>query len=120
MLPLNHTLLRICVRPSMTLFKSQQYMTPEQQTIALKFLGALEVEYALCVGEIQKAQAAIADPINMSDEQARHLDFANREIDAIAKYWQQRLVSLIDFIETNNSKINKELAIKYLNHQYER
>ncbi len=93
----------------MMLFKSQQHMTQLQQTIADDFLSMVEPEYALCVGEIRKINDAIATDIG-SDR----LDFANREIDSISKYWQLRLGTLIEFIEQKDITINKELAQKYL------
>lgn len=92
----------------MKLFKSQQSMTQKQQSIADDFLSMVESEYALCVAKIREANGAIA--MDTSDSN----DFANREMDAIAKYWQLRLGVLIEFIEQKNVKINKELAQKYL------
>lgn len=35
-------------------FKNQQYMTPEQLSIAHEFQNMIEAEYALCAGEMKK------------------------------------------------------------------
>jgi len=68
------------------------------------------------VQEMRKANNAIVMdvPTGLSKEDDKRLDYANREIDSINKYWQIRLGHLIEFIETQNPKFNKELAIKYL------
>lgn len=101
------------------MFKSQPYMTPEQQTIAEDFTSMVETEYALCVKEIKRANSTIvlSAPTELGEEDNKNLDFANREIDYICKYWQLRLGNLVEFIETKNHHLNKELAKKYLKHE---
>jgi len=98
------------------MFRSQDYMNQEQRTVAEDFTDMIETEYALCVQEMRKANNAIVMdvPTGLTKEDNRRLDYANREIDSINKYWQIRLGHLIEFIETQNPKFNKELAIKYL------
>jgi hypothetical protein len=91
-------------------------MNQEQRTVAEDFTNMIETEYAFCVQEMRKANNAIVMdvPTGLTKEDDRRLDYANREIDSINKYWQIRLGHLIEFIETQNPKFNKELAIKYL------
>lgn len=89
-------------------------MTAEQQSIAEDFKNVLEAEYALCAREIRRTNKAIVDiTVAQLDEQHK-LDCANREIDAIQKYWQNRLGNLIKLIDTKSIKLNEELAMKYL------
>ncbi len=98
------------------LFKSQQHMTQIQQGIADDFLSMVEAEYVLCVSKIRQINDAIAKNLvsdGFADLTVRS-DFANREIDSISKYWQLRLGTLIEFIEQKDTRINKELAQKYL------
>ena len=97
------------------MFKNQDYMNQEQQSIAKDFMSMVEAEYATCATEIRRAKnAIITSPTELNDEENRKIDFANREIDSVQSYWQLRLGHLIDFLDTKNPKLNEELAIKYL------
>lgn len=89
----------------MKIFKSQDKMTIKQQEIATEFEQMIESEYALCVSQIKKANSVTNNP---------NSELANAEIDAINKYWQQRLGNLIELIEIKNYQLNKNLAMKYL------
>ncbi len=80
-------------------------MSLEQQAIATEFEQMIESEYALCASQIKKANSSTNNP---------NSELANAEIDAINKYWQQRLGNLIEFIEIKNYQLNKTLAMKYL------
>lgn len=91
-------------------------MTAEQQSIAEDFKNLVEIEYALCVREIRRTNKAIVNVTVAQLDEQRKLDCANREIDAIQKYWQGRLGNLIKFIETKSITLNKELARKYLSY----
>ncbi|BAB77467.1 hypothetical protein ACN23B_30605 (plasmid) [Anabaena sp. FACHB-709] len=99
-------------------FKNQQYMTPEQLSIAHEFQKMIENEYALCAREMKKAnQAAVSKPISTNPDEKLSINYAGLEIDAIREYWFNRLVSLIQVIENRNPQLNKELANKYLNNE---
>ncbi|MBD6620544.1 hypothetical protein FNW02_33415 [Komarekiella sp. 'clone 1'] len=98
-------------------FKNQEYMTPEQLSIAEEFQKMIEAEYALCTGEMKKAnKAAFGDESTNSDEELS-TDYACSEIDAIRKYWYNRLFNLIQLIEYRNPQLTEELANKYLNNE---
>ncbi len=98
------------------IFRSQNYMNQKQQNFAKDFIDMIEPEYELCVREIRKASKAItvSSTEYLSDEEYRKVDLANREIDSIQMYWQNRLECLISFIETKSIKLNKEIAKNYL------
>lgn len=100
------------------MFKSSDYMNEKQQSVVEEFTSMVETEYALCVQQIKKTNRAIVPSASTSrEENNMNLDFANREIDSISKYWQLRLGNLVEFIETKNPHLNKELAKKYLKHE---
>jgi hypothetical protein len=98
-------------------FKNWEYMTTEQLSIAEEFQKMIETEYALCAGEMKKAnKAAFGDESTNSDEKLS-IDYAGLEIDVIRKYWYNRLFSLIQLIEYRNPQLTEELAKKYLNNE---
>jgi hypothetical protein len=99
-------------------FKNQRYMTPEQLNIAEEFQNTIEVEYALCAGEMKKANIAAArDDTSTNSDEELSIDYACSEIDAIRKYWYNRLLSLIQLIEHRNPQLTEKLANKYLNNE---
>jgi hypothetical protein len=99
-------------------FKNQSYMTPEQLNIAEEFQKTIEAEYALCAGEMKKANiAAASGATSTNSDEKLSINYACLEIDAIREYWFNRLVRLIQIIEHRNPQLEKELAKKYLNNE---
>lgn len=99
-------------------FKNQEYMTPEQLSIAEEFQKMIEAEYALCAGEMKKANiAAVSGATSINSDEKLSINYACLEIDAIREYWFNRLVSLMQIIEHRNPQFEKELAKKYLNNE---
>ena len=100
------------------IFKSQQYMTTEQKNLSTAFQSMIEAEYALCASQMKKANqlAMSGDTFTSVDEKVK-VDCAGSEIDAIRKYWSNRLKALIETIEWRNPQLNQELASKYLSNE---
>ncbi len=96
------------------MFRCQEFMTQEQQSIAEEFQNAIESEYALCVREIQRINQAIANNPSPQTGSWHGVDCANLQIHSIKDYWEQRLDSLIDFIANKDSALNQQIAMKYL------
>ncbi|MBW4564908.1 MAG: hypothetical protein KME32_28050 [Mojavia pulchra JT2-VF2] len=99
-------------------FKNQQYMTPEQLSIAHEFQNLIEAEYALCTVEMKRAnQAAASKATSTNPDEKQSVNYACSEIDAIRKYWYNRLLHLIQLIEYRDPHLTEELASKYLNNE---
>ena len=101
-----------------TVFKSRDYMTPEQLTIANEFEQMIETEYALCCREMKRANTeAVTRNKTANIDEERAIDYSCSEIDAIHGYWYNRLFSIIKIIEHRNPQLSKELEQKYLHHE---
>ncbi len=96
------------------MFRCQEFMTPEQESIAEEFQNIIESEYALCVREIKRINQAIANNPSPQTGSWHGVDCANLQIYSIKDYWEQRLDSLIDFIAKKDYALNQQLAMKYL------
>lgn len=93
------------------MFKGKEYMTGRQQVLAEEFEAEIESEYALCIAQIQKAQQAIEGATAGLTEQEQNL--ANSEIDALRKYWYERLEALINLLSWRDPKLLQQLNEKY-------
>ena len=100
------------------IFKCQQHMTTKQQKLSTEFQNMIEAEYALCASQMKKAnQLAMSGGHSTNKEEIVKIDYAGSEIDAIRKYWSNRLKALIETIEWRNPRLNQELARKYLSNE---
>ncbi|MEG4007684.1 hypothetical protein QUA41_17490 [Microcoleus sp. Pol11C1] len=93
------------------MLKGKEYMTQPQQVLVAEFEAGIESEYALCIAELQKAQQAIERAAAGLTEQERNL--ANSEIDALRKYWYERLEALINLVSWRAPKLLQQLNEKY-------
>ncbi|MEG4026055.1 hypothetical protein [Microcoleus sp. S13C4] len=94
------------------MFKGKEYMTQQQQALAEEFEAGIESEYALCIAQLQKAKQAIQWATADLTEQEQNL--ANSEIDALRKYWHERLEALINLVSWRAPKLLQHLNEKYL------
>jgi len=93
------------------MLKGKEYMTQPQQVLVAEFEADLESEYALCIAQIQAAKQAIEWAMTDSTEQ--HQNLANSEIDALRKYWYERLEALVNLVSWRDSKLLQQLNEKY-------
>lgn len=91
--------------------RAKEYMTEKQKTLFEEFEAGIEAEFALCATEIQKANLSIEWATTSLSQQ--HQDYANSEIDALRKYWYNRLEALADLLSRKNPKLLEELSKKY-------
>ncbi|MEG4286357.1 hypothetical protein QUB68_24820 [Microcoleus sp. A006_D1] len=94
------------------MLKGKEYMTGQQQPLVAEFEADIESEYALCIAQLQKAKQAIEWATTDLTEQ--HQNLANSEIDAIRKYWHDRLEALINLVSWRQPKLLQHLNEKYL------
>lgn len=94
------------------MFKAKEYMTEKQKILVEAFEAGAEAEFALCAREMQKANQSIE--WNTTDLSEQDQNFANSEIDALRKYWHNRLETLINLLSWRNPKLLEELSRKYL------
>lgn len=100
------------------IFKCHEYMATEQRNFSTAFQNMIEAEYALCASQMKKAnQLAMSGGDSTNKEEIVKIDYAGSEIDAIRKYWSNRLKALIETIEWRNPQLNQELARKYLSNE---
>ena len=93
------------------MFKGKDYMTQQQKVLVEEFEAEIESEYALCVAQIQKAEQAIEWATTDLTEQEQNL--ANSEIDALRKYWYERLEALVNLVSWREPKLLQQLDEKY-------
>ena len=93
------------------MFKGKDYMTGRQQVLVAEFEAEIESEYALCIAQIQAAKQAIERATADSTEQ--HQNLANSEIDALRKYWYDRLEALVNLVSWRAPKLLQQLSEKY-------
>ena len=93
------------------MFKGKEYMTQQQQALVEEFEADIESEYALCIAQLQKAKQAIEWATTDLTEQ--HQNLANSEIDALRKYWHDRLEALINLASWRAPKLLQQLNEKY-------
>ena len=93
------------------MFKGKEYMTQQQRGIVAEFEAEIESEYALCIAQIQEANQAIEWTTTGLTEQQQNL--ANAEIDALRKYWHDRLEALINLASWRAPKLLQQLNEKY-------
>ncbi len=93
------------------MFKAKKLMTEKQKTLCENFEVGIEAEYALCLMEMQKANQSIEWGETSLSKQEQ--DYANSEIDALRKYWYNRLEALVNFISWRNPKLLEDLRKKY-------
>lgn len=86
-------------------------MTQQQQALVEEFEVEIESEYALCIAKLQKAKQAIEWATTDLTEQ--HQNLANSEIDALRKYWYERLEALINLASWRAPKLLQQLNEKY-------
>jgi hypothetical protein len=86
-------------------------MTQQQKVVVEEFEAEIELEYALCIAQIQKAEQAIEWATTDLTEQEQNL--ANSEIDALRKYWHERLVALVNLASWRVPKLLQQLSQKY-------
>jgi tmRNA-binding protein len=94
----------------MSIFKARDYMTDEQLSIADSFQQLIESEYEICVAEILRTGQAMRE--SKAIDEGRKIELANREINSLHLYWQRRLFSLLEFLETQDYQFCKELKIR--------
>ncbi|MEG4958949.1 hypothetical protein [Microcoleus sp. K4-C2] len=94
------------------MFKNKEYMTGRQQVLVAEFEAEIESEYALCIAQLQKAKQAIESGTTGLTEQEQNL--ANSEIDALRKYWHERLEALINLASWRAPQLLQQLNEKYL------
>ena len=94
------------------MLKGKEYMTQQQQVLVEEFEAGIESEYALCIAQLQKAKQAIERATTDLTEQ--HQNLANSEIDALRKYWYERLEALINLVSWRAPKLLQYLNAKYL------
>ncbi|MEG4197321.1 hypothetical protein [Microcoleus sp. Pol12A5] len=93
------------------MFKGKEYMSQQQQILVEEFEAEIESEYALCVAQLHKAKQAIEWATTGLTEQQQNL--ANSEIDALRKYWHERLEALINLVSWRAPKWLQQLNEKY-------
>ena len=93
------------------MLKGKEYMTQQQQVLAEEFEAGIESEYALCIAQLQKAKQAIEWAT--ADLTEQHQNLANSEIDALRKYWHDRLEALADIASWRAPKLLQQLNEKY-------
>jgi hypothetical protein len=93
------------------MLKGKEYMTGRQQLLVAKFEADIESEYALCIAQIQAAKQAIEWATTDLTEQQQNL--ANSEIDALRKYWYDRLEALVNLVSWRAPKLLQQLNEKY-------
>ena len=93
------------------MLKGKEYMTQQQQVLVEEFEAGIESEYALCIAQLQKAKQAIEWATRDLTEQ--HQNLANSEIDALRKYWHDRLEALADIVSWRDPKLLQQLNEKY-------
>ena len=93
------------------MLKGKEYMTQRQQALVAEFEADIESEYALCIAQIQAAKQAIEWAMTDSTEQ--HQNLANSEIDALRKYWYERLEALVNLVSWRAPKLLQQLNEKY-------
>ncbi len=93
------------------MLKGKEYMTQPQQLLVAEFEAEIESEYALCIAQIQKAKQAIEWATTDLTEQ--HQNLANSEIDALRKYWYDRLEALVNLVSWREPKLLQRLNKKY-------
>lgn len=87
-------------------------MTQQQKALAEEFEAGIESEYALCIAQIQKAKQAIESGTTDLTQQEQNL--ANSEIDALRKYWYERLEALVNLASWRAPQLLQQLNEKYL------
>ena len=93
------------------MLKGKEYMTQPQKVLVAEFEADIESEYALCIAQLQKTQQAIERATIGLTEQEQNL--ANSEIDALRKYWYQRLEALVNLVSWRAPKLLQQLDEKY-------
>ncbi len=93
------------------MLKGKEYMTGRQQALVEEFEAEIESEYALCIAQLQKAKQAIEGATVGLTEQEQNL--ANSEIDALRKYWYERLEALINLVSWRAPQLLQQLNEKY-------
>jgi hypothetical protein len=93
------------------MLKGKEYMTQQQKALAEEFEAGIESEYALCSAELAKTKQAIECSVGDATEQ--HQNLANSEIDALRKYWHERLEALVNLASWRAPKLLQELNEKY-------
>jgi len=94
------------------MLKGKEYMTQQQKVLVEEFEAEIESEYALCIAEMQKAKQSIE--WSAGDLTEQHQNLANSEIDAIRKYWHDRLEALVNLVSWRQPKLLQHLNEKYL------
>jgi hypothetical protein len=93
------------------MLKGKEYMTQPQQLLVAEFEAEIESEYALCIAQLQKAKQAIEWAT--ADLTEQHQNLANSEIDALSKYWYDRLEALVNLVSWREPKLLQQLKEKY-------
>jgi len=93
------------------MLKGKEYMTQPQKVLVAEFEAEIESEYALCIAKIQAAKQAIQWATTDLTEQ--HQNLANSEIDALRKYWYDRLEALVNLVSWRDPKLLQQLNDKY-------
>lgn len=93
------------------MLKGKQYMTQQQKALAEEFEAEIESEYALCIAQLQKTKQAVE--WGATDLTQQHQNLANGEIDALRKYWHERLEALINLASWRAPKLLQQLNEKY-------
>ncbi|MEG3941738.1 hypothetical protein QT995_26825 [Microcoleus sp. S36b_A3] len=93
------------------MLKGKEYMTQEQQVLVAEFEADIESEYALCIAQLQKTKQAVE--WGATDLTQQHQNLANGEIDALRKYWHERLEALINLASWRAPKLLQQLNEKY-------
>jgi hypothetical protein len=94
------------------MLKGKEYMTQKQQVFVEEFEAEIESEYALCIAQLQKTKQAIEWATTDLTQQQQNL--ANSEIDALRKYWHERLEALVNLASWRDPKLLQQLNEKYL------
>jgi hypothetical protein len=98
-----------------SMLKGKEYMTGRQKALAEEFEAGIELEYALCTAQLQKAKQAIE--WSAADLGQQHQNLANSEMDALRKYWHDRLETLVELASWRAPKLLQQLNEKYPNNQ---
>jgi hypothetical protein len=93
------------------MLKGKEYMTQPQQLLVAEFEAEIEPEYALCSAELAKTKQAIEWAT--ADLTEQHQNLANSEIDALRKYWYDRLEALVNIVSWRAPKLLQQLNEKY-------
>jgi hypothetical protein len=94
----------------MNLFRFKASMNPEQAEIVGEFEKMIEAEFSLCLQEIVRANRASYSP---DETELKSVDGANRDIDSILSYWSNRLGLLLEWMETKDYPLSRELNRRY-------